>query len=281
MKNGILVSLLVLWLAACGGESETSKSTLSIGTELSAGIKGMEMEPALIDADISEGDIASLNTNYTGNVLEGSSIRFSFTLAEDKQVALFLSVESEDLDLAVEGHNIDLMGSYYDSYKLIIFDAVAGENYAVNISSIGDEGEFQLKFSEASRSSVGLANNEYLVSLEVNDKEKCIYGRLEEEYTHNSSRFVLINWSAGYIDNLYGLGRWLFSSVNGNAFTINDSNSISWDLGSSSWQDTLTLSTDFLTGAITGSASGSSEYSEVYETGGCNYSGVRTGSIIL
>jgi hypothetical protein len=282
MKNGILVSLLVFGLAACGGESNTSAPTLSINTELSAGIKGLEAQPVLVNAEISEGDSAVLNTNYTGNVLDGSSVHFNFTLAEDKQVALFLSSESEDLHLTAKGYNIDLIGSFYGSTQLIIFDAVAGENYAAHISSIGDESNFQLKFIEANRSSVNLDNNEYLISLESTEEEKCIFGRIEENNTRSSSSFVIINWSAGYIDYLYRGDRLLFSSVNGDEFTIDDiSNPISGGRVISYWQDTFTLLTDFLTGAVTGTSNTSFEYSEAGNTSSCTYARILTGHVIL
>jgi hypothetical protein len=280
MRNGILVALLSLGLMACGGESDSE--THAIDAELSAGIKGIEAQPTLANAEISEGDRASLNTNYTGSVLEDSSVDFSFTLAETKQVAFILSSGAADLDLSINGNGDYLTSTYNDSNELIIFDAQAGEVYSVVVRAWGGGGEFELKFVEANRSSIGLKINEYLVNLESTDTRNCIEDGVEEdEYTDTESSYAVINWSAGYIGDHLGNERTSFSSVDGNAFTINASYSSSEGIHSGSSQVTFALSTNFTTGAITGSSIGSFEYSDGNESGSCTYTSVETGQVIL
>ena len=122
MKNGILISVLTVCLVGCGGESGSETHTEI--TDFSLDLKGIEEQPTLTNAEISEGDSASLNTNYTGNIIEHSSVQFSFTLAEDKQVALVLSSGVSDLDLSIYGNNKSLYSEFEGSNELIIVDAV-------------------------------------------------------------------------------------------------------------------------------------------------------------
>lgn len=280
MKNGFLISLLVLGLAACGGESGSGNPTIK--TEFSAGIKGMEAQPALTDATISEGDSASLNTNYTGNVLEDSEINFSFTLTENKLVALVLSSGVSNLDLSVRGNNINLDSFYDDSNELIVFDALAGESYSVAVEAWVGAGEFQLKLVEANRSSVGLADNEYLVKLDSIDTLKCLENGIEQdEYNDNDTSLLIINWSAGYVGDASTDDKTSFSSVDGNAFTARESYSESEDDFSITSQSTLTLLTDFTTGVTTGSLHGSYEYTRGDKTDNCTFTNVETGQVIL
>lgn len=280
MKNGICISLLSLALIACGGESDSKTHTIS--TKFSAGIKGLEAEPTLVAGTISEGDIASLNTNYTGNVLEDSEVKFSFTLTENKQVALVLSSGASNLDLTVRGNNITLDSFYDDSNELIVFDALAGESYTITVEAWEDAGEFQLKLVEANRSSIGLKSNEYLVNLESIDTNKCVEDGVDKEaYTNTDSTYVIINWAEGYVSDSLGNERTSFSSVDGNTFTIDASYSASESGNSSSSQLTLILATDFTTGVITGTGRGSFEFSEPGEVSRCNYTSVESGLIIL
>lgn len=277
MKNGLIISLFTLGLAACGSESDSETPTIT--TEFSSGIKGSEVEPDLSIAEISEGGIASLNTNYTGNVLEDSRVSFSFTLEETKKVALLLSSGVSNLNLTVFGNNKSLSSSNDGSIEVIVFDAEAGENYSVTVSSEDGTGEFQLKFVEANRSSMGLTNNDYLVNLESTDTTTCIENGVEQEdYTEIKSNLGVINWAEGFISNR-SLSS--FSSVDGNTFSINRSYSYAEDGYSGSSQGTLTLSTDFTTGVITGSEKGSYQYSEPQEEVSCNYTNVISGQVIL
>lgn len=280
MKNGILISVLAACLVACGGDS--GNETPTINTEFSAGIKGIEAQPTLTNADIAEGDRANLNTNYTGNILEDSSVRFSFTLPEDKQILLVLSSAAIDLDLSVSGSGHRSASSDEGSNELLIFDAQAGVTYYVRVQAWEGSGEFQLKLVEANRSSVGLANNEYLVQLESVNTMKCIEDGVEqEEFTDTEMTEGVINWSSGYIGDNLGNNRTSFGTVDGNTFTTSGNHSYSEDGYSGSSQGTLTLSTDFTTGEITGSSIGSYEYSGDGETGNCTYTSIETGRIVL
>jgi hypothetical protein len=282
MKNGILVSLLVLWLAACGGESNTSVPTLSINTELSAGITGMEEQPVLVNAEISEGDSAILNTNYTGNVLEYSSVHFSFTLAETKRVAMVLSTEVSDLELSLAG---SFLGSYSfleTSNDFIVFDAQPNEHYSMKIESYGGTGDFKLKLVEANRFSLGLTNDEYLVSFNSSYTKKCIVnGIVQDDEVSGGLSMLVINWSAGYIYDPSDSERTSFSSVNGNTFTTYENYS---ELGNGSRIDRsnlLILLTDFTSGEVSGVASRSFETTNGQETAICTYSSVEVGHVVL
>lgn len=282
MKNGILVSLLALGLAACGGESESQAPALSINTELSAGIKGMEMEPILTDDEINSGDSAILNTNYRGYIIDGSSVRFGFTLAEDKLVALVLSSGAIDLNLLVSGNGTNFDSDMDQSNELIVVNAIAGENYSVTIESYEGGGEFQLKLVEANRSSMGMSGDEHLVRLDFMETGSCIINGVESpEQSDSYSIYLAVNWSGGYVDIPGSGGRESFSSVDGNVFTVKPGYSDSGRGWSESSQTSIIISTDFTTGAITGSASGNYDYTENDYTEHCITTSSFTGNVIF
>jgi len=279
MKNGILISALALCLAACGGDSDNEITT--INTELAAGIKGLETEPTLGDAEISEGNSASLNTNYTGNVLEDSSVQFSFTLAESKQVALVLSSAAANLDLSVTGTDINLSPSLVSSNELIVFGAEAGVSYSVKVESNEGSGEFQLKFVEANRSSAGLKSNEYLVSIHSVDTQKCTSnGEEQDEETYSDTNLLIINWSEGYVDDTSREFRGAFKSVSGNTFSVSNNLTESQvDFGISGVIN-MTISTDFETGIIASKSDAVFKYTQG-NAGSCTTVGTGTGNVIL
>ena len=279
MKNGILISTLAVCLAACGGDSDSGTPT--INTELAAGIKGLETEPTLGNAEISEGDSASLNTNYTGNVLEDSSVQFSFTLAESKQIALVLSSAAANLDLSVTGTDINLSPSLVSSNELIVFGAEAGVSYSAKVESNEGSGEFQLKFVEANRSSAGLKSNEYLVNIHSVDTQKCTSnGEEQDEETYSDTNFLIINWSEGYVDETSRDFHAAFKSVSGNSFSVSNNLSESQvDLGISGVIN-MTISTDFETGKITSKSDANFTYTQG-NVGSCSSVGIGTGNIIL
>lgn len=279
MKNGILLSFLSLGLAACGGEPDIDPPSLD--ANLSDGIKGIEAQPALVNANISEGDSASLNTNYSGSVLSDGSVHFSLTLTEDTQVAIVLSSGLQDLDLAVSGNDIERSSDLNASNEIIVFDALADESYNVDVESNEGAGEFQLKIVEANRSSVGLSEDEYLVELEFYKTETCTINGDEQHYSSNETVNKIINWSEGYMSNSAGSDRLAFNSVNGTTFTVKSNHS---DLGSGwnkSDQFTMTLVTSFATGAITGSSSTRDDYVEFDYSEHCYSTANYTGKIVL
>lgn len=282
MKNGILISFLTFGLAACGGESDSETPTINI--EFATGIKGIETQPTLSSAEISEGDVAIVNTNYTGNILEYSNVEFSFTPQEDQLIALILSSALSDLDLMVSGNNQNFNSTFDDSNELIVIDAIAGENYRVEVESWGGSGEFALKVVEANRSSLGLESHEYLVNLESIQIHDCIInGEQQEKSTESDSSLGVISWTSGYIADHLGNDRTSFNSVDGNTFTVNTKYSESGNGSRFSGHASLTLTTDFTTGAISGYGNASVEYVDVDEdeVGSCNSTFVETGQVIL
>lgn len=289
MKNGILISTLVVCLTACGGDSDSDSPPLNTGndsptvyTDFSSDLKGVEEQPALANAVISEGDSASLNTIYTGNVLESSSVEFSFTLEENKQVALILSSGVTDLDLTVSGNGEYFYTGLDTSNEVVVFGAEVGINYRVEVESNEGAGEFQLKLVEANRSSVGMVNGEYLVRSDNVIKQKCTVNGIEkDEFTINDSSFEIVNWSAGYYAEAAGAERLPFSSVNGNTFTINHRFTISKESYSLSAQINRIFSANFITGEISSSSNSSSEYTRGEEERLCNSVSSATGNVIL
>lgn len=280
MKNGILLSFLSLGLIACSEKPEVE--TPSLDANLSAGIIGLQDQPILVSAEISEGDIANLNTTYTGNVTPDSSIHFSFTLTEDTQVAIVLSSVAQDLNLFVKGNNIEKNSNLDASNEIIVFDALADESYSVSVESSEGGGEFQLKLVEANRSSAGLSEGEYLVELKFSKDETCTANGSNE---HNSSGEMvnkIINWSEGYMSDSAGGDKQAFKAVHGtSSFTVRTNNSDRGSDWNRSDDFTMTLNTNFTTGAITGSSSASSDYIEFDYSKHCNSNTTYAGKIVL
>lgn len=280
MKNGIYISLLSLGLIACGGDSDSESP--SINESFAAGIKGQQIQPALTTGEISEGDSAVLNTTYTGTVEEDGYTSFNFTLDEDTQVALVLSSGATDLDLHVSGTGVQLYSDLNNSNELIVFDAIATQSYTVRVESFEGSGEFQLKFVEANRSSAGLGAEEYLLRFAVDATQTCSTdGGPEHTQEYTSSFDLIVNWNAGYVDDVAGTSRESFTSVTGNTFVVNSNYSDSGSDWSESGQTTSTITTDFSTGSITGTIVESGVYVEYGETETCNWTSALTGKVLL
>jgi hypothetical protein len=279
MKNGILLSFLSLGLIACNEEPEVE--TPSLDASLSAGIIGLKEQPILVSAEISEGDMASLNTTYTGNVTPDSSIHFSFTLTEDTQVAIVLSSVAQDLNLFVKGNDIEKNSNLDASNEVIVFDALADESYNVGVESSEGGGEFQLKLVEANRSSAGLSEDEYLVELKFNKNETCTVKSSQQYHPSDGMVNKIINWSEGYMSDSAGGDRQAFKIAHGTSFTVRTNNSDRGSDWNRSDEFTMTLNTNFATGAITGSSSANSDYIEFDYSKHCNSNTTYAGKIIL
>lgn len=289
MKNGILVTLLSLGLIACGGESKKNNNNDSTFGEFSSGIKGVEEQPSLTSADVAEGDSLTLNTINHGNIEHYSFVPLNFTLEQDTQVALVLSSEDEDLNLTVSGYDLGLDSSHDGSNELIVFNALAGELYSIEIDSesasyepITGNSNFQLKFVEANRNSAGLSADEYLVSLFFIGTSYCSEdGEPEVESNFSGSSLYIINWKAEYLSDSDGSSRESFDSVIDNVFTISI-NRIEVDEDRQvTNQSTVTYNTNFMTGEITGSASWTLNESQGNYTNECSNVVTVQGEIIL
>lgn len=280
VKNGIVVTLLSLSLMACGGES--NKDNNPGFWEFSSGIKGIEEQPSLTSADVSEGDSLTLNTVYSGNVEQNSDVSFNFTLDQDTQVALVLSSEAKNLDLSVSGNDLSLDSSLLDSNELIIFDALAGENYSVTVDTFLSSGPFQLKFVEANRASAGLSADEYLVYFTYTITETCSENAgAEEELVSNGSNFNVINWKSEYYANRDGTDKQIFDSVEGNTFNLYFNNKTTHDDGYYTNESTVIFHTDFNTGEVVGSANGIFKDVDETYTRDCRFNTFMTGQVIL
>ena len=281
MRNGILVIALSLGLMACGGESKKNNND-SAFDEFSSDIKGAEEQPSLTNASLSEGDSGQLNTIYSGNVEQNSEVSFNFTLDQDTQVALALSSEAKNLDLFVSGNDLSLESSLLDSNELIIFDALAGENYSVTVDTFSSSGPFQLKFVAANRTSAGLSADEYLVYFTYTIIETCSEnGGAEEELVSNSTVFNVINWKAEYYANRDGTDKQVFDSVEGNTFNLYFNNKNTHDDGYYTNESTAIFHTDFNTGEVIGSANGIFKEVDGAYIRNCRFNTVMTGNIIL
>lgn len=280
MNNGCLISVLTACLIACGGESGDEPPTVI--TDFSSGLKGIEDQPILTNSEISEGDSANLNANYVGNILEHSSVQFSFTLDENKQVAFVLSSETQNLDLSIYGNNKSLNSELEGSSELIVVDTTIGETYTVEVASKEGSGEFQLKIVEANRSSVGLSTGEYLISFDTIDAHKCTEnGYIKRDRTYNYSSFEIINWSEAYIDNISRENRRSLNSVDNHSHSL-IIKQLASEVGMNlSGQAGLSVLTDFVTGEVIMAVNGSYEYAQGYREGSCTYTSIATGTVIL
>lgn len=255
MKKEISISLLALSLVACGGSSSSSNdSSLGINKNFANGIRGAEQEPVLISAAVSEGDTVTLNSQLTGNVLEGSSVIFNFTPTETKKVALILSSAVTDLDLGVSSTDLDLVSDDENSNDAIIFEATANQLYSVEVESYKGAGPFELKLVEANRSSFGLSVNEYIVEAEYTSVQTCVEGGETSTYNEAYDVDTIINWKDGYAVHLSGESKIFFKSVTNDSFTAVSADS--GTEGSESYKNSTTLNytTNFETGELTGTA---------------------------
>lgn len=287
MKNGISVLLLSLGLIACGGES--NKDNASAFEEFSSGIKGVEEQPSLTSADVEEGDSLNLNTNNHGNIEHYRSILLNFTLEQDTQVALVLSSDDDDLNLSISGHELNLDSSLDASNELIVFKALAGEIYSIDIDShsaryepIEGNSDFELKLVKANRASAGLTTDEYLVSMAYSITDICSEnGEPEKTTVYSGSDINIINWKSEYFANSDGSDKQKFDSILGDAFTLTKNKTETGEDASLTSQLIATFNTDFKTGNITGSVNGTSHETNRNVTDDCRFTTTLTGRVSL
>jgi hypothetical protein len=290
MKKGISISLLALSLAACGGGGGSNSSDsndeniLSLKTDFAVGIRGSEQEPTVTAASVSEGDTVALNTRLTGSIPEDGSIRFSFTPTETTIVALVLSSTAEDLDLELTDSNYDvnIESSDSTSNEAIIFDAISGTPYFIDVDAYGKGGSFQLKLVEANRSSLGLSNDEYVVITQLNIAQECVEDGQNLSSNTTEVQNKIINWKGGYVLNLSGENKTSFTSVNDNSFSIADSTSESYSDGESySNISIFNYTTNFATGELTGDGNYVETYTDNAATETCTSEVEITGKVVL
>jgi hypothetical protein len=280
MKKEILISLIVLTLVGCGGES-TSHDIDGINQDFSINVRGEEQEPSLSLDTVTEGDNVSLNTILNGSVLENSSIRFNFTSNKSQKVALVLSSAVEDLDLNVSGQDVDFDGSGNSSNEAILFNALAGQIYSIEVDSYSGSGEFQLKLVAANRSSLGLSANEYIIQAEYNSTEVCLEDGLSYTFSDIFLINTIINWKGGYISDLDAIDKTSFTSADGEGFTIVETDSKSENGESYESIYTLNYATNFDINELTGTLVSKTTYTDFSGTKVCDATVNIVGKVIL
>lgn len=301
MKNGITAAILSLGLIACGGESNNNNndrnqsSLASIDTEFSQNFHGLEAMPTLTTADVSEGDSIALNSEVSGNVLEDSSVNLTFTAEKSGLMTLYSISEANDLkltltepDTAIE---LPITWSVARSYSaddatptygnLILFSAIEGLTYTVEIGSIENTADFKLLLMDANREFLAMEplGDEYIVSETYTEDRTCnLFDERDIfiEVTYSTATYHIfsrMNWKAGYHSK--GLHH---NKISGFNSAVGESTLIFED------QDRfLTYETDFETGKVTSRGTISKTYNDALEktTEKCSISHSMTGEIVL
>ncbi len=265
ITTGLLTSALV----ACGGDSGGGSGTDIV---ISESLKGAESAPEL--TSVTSGSV-SLNSRVTGFLVEDGSVDWTFSHSEDTDVLLVLNSDADDFDLSVSGNTVFESSEGATSFEVILFDAEAGLNYNLEVSSFWGDGNYQLDVTVPNRETVGLDTDEFLVVYEADVLGDCD-GYVEDyEYRY----FAIVNWADGY--TLKEGEKNSFDQADGNTVVVKYSESESD--GSASYklsgQTTFTVNTE--TGSITGTDVWSDEYNDEDYSESCSYTETLTGQIVL
>jgi hypothetical protein len=186
----------------------------------------------------------------------------------------------ENLDLKIEGEGVQV-GSYgATSDEAVVFYADASQDYSVKVDSYsgGIGGEFDLTLSETTRHSLGLSDNEYLVSFSYSYSEKCSDDETPAVSTGRFNR--IFNFNDGYAEAITRSYLINFSQVSGYSFTLAYSTKVTeTDDYESSGSSTYTLNPE--AGTLTGSGTDRSSYTINGSVITCNTSESYSGEIIL
>lgn len=291
MKNGIAIALMSCGLIACGGESSDSPAPgfLSAEIEFAQDFRGLQAMPDLTTTDVTEGDSIAINSEVSGNILEGSSINLTFTAEQSGLLTVFTksAVESINFTLtntndSVESSSLDHTNPSADNnyHDFIVFEATEGSIYNLEIESLEEAADFQLVLTVANRETHPINENEnlYLVSETYTENRSCVSlnerGQIEESNSSDTyHNFSLMNWEYGHHSkDLLNRYITIFTSVKDNVFYHVTENI-----------QALTYTTNFETGEVSSHGYYSTNYSDADNraNNSCTISHNMTGKIVL
>jgi hypothetical protein len=276
MKKILTASLISAFLVGCGSDDKNN----GLDVDLSQ-FKGSESVISISSGGaVSDGDQLVINKTVTGTVGDDTYTTFNFNHSSDELVTARLSSAVENLDFTINGGEVRT-GSYgAASDEAVVFYADASQNYSVDVDSYsgGIGGEFDLTLSETTRHSLGLIDNEYLVSYSQSYSRKCSD---DETPAVGTARFIRIfNFNDGYIETISGVDSINFSQVSGYSFTLAYSTTATeTDDRESSGSSTYTLNPE--AGTLTGSGKEIYSYTSNGSVVTCNSSAIYNGEIIL
>jgi hypothetical protein len=276
MKKILTASLISAFLVGCGSDDKNN----GLDVDLSQ-FKGSESVISISSGGVvSDSDQLTINKTVTGTVGDGTFATFNFNHSSDELVTARLSSAVENLDFTINGGEVRT-GSYgATSDEAVVFYADANQDYSVEVDSYfgGIGGEFDLTLSETTRHSLGLSDNEYLVSLSYSFIEDCNDDALSYEGTF---QFISIfNFNDGYVSRMNTDDPINFSQVSGYSFTLAYSTTATETSDyESSGSSTYTLNPE--AGTLTGSGTDRSSYTINGSVITCNTSESYSGEIIL
>jgi len=183
--------------------------------------------------------------------------------------------------LEVSTQGLYLESSGLNSNEALLADVIADQLYTVEVYSYEGQGSFQLKLVEANRSSLGLSTNEYVIESQYTAEEVCVQDGETSTYNYTDNINATINWKNGYIMDLSGENKSLFTSVNENSFTIIGSDSDAAGDESYESEFTVNYTTNFETGLLNGSILSTTTYIDNTGTEVCNSNIEITAEVIL
>jgi hypothetical protein len=278
MKKILTASLISGFLAGCGSDDKNNLLNVDLSQ-----FKGSESVISISSGGaVQDGDQLTINKTVTGTVGNDIYATFNFNHSSDELVTARLSSAVENLDLEIEGEGVEV-GSYgATSDEAVVFYADASQDYSVKVDSYsgGIGGEFDLTLSETTRHSLGLSDNEYLVSFSYSYSEKCSDDETSAVSTGRFNR--IFNFNDGYTEAITRDYLINFSQVSGYSFTLAHSTTATeTDDYESSGSSTYTLNPE--AGTLTGSGTSRSSYT--YNGSGsvitCSSSENYSGEIIL
>lgn len=254
MLKVLAIGFCALGLSACIEESDDDETGIDVDMSQ---FKGTEQSPALsASIALSNGDSVEINSEYSGTITDGASDTLSYSAQTAGLVAIVLSSAAEDLDLFVVDGSKKYSSESLSSNEAVVIQVEANQQYSIEVESIDGANSYNLIVVEANRSSLGLSANEYWVNFDVDGEETCNGGTETEAHVAG----FIINLNDGYLADVSGLDKDVFSDVSGNTFSIAVSQSTSGTGFSFNSNFKLDLEVDPSTGALKGdSVSSSSE----------------------
>ncbi len=250
------IMAISLGLMACGS-GDVKKPSLNV--DLSQ-FEGTAQATVLTRGGVvNHGDSIELNTEVTGYVAVEGSQMFTFVSGVDREVSISLTSAAEDLDFVVENGTDYFYSEHDGSNELVVFNAKANQTYNVDVWANLGYGEFSLTVAEATRSSLGLSNGEFLVEFSNSIVRECTDS---PKLTYESVVLDIINFNGGYLRLLGAPEIIYFSKVSGNSFTTEANQSETSEGYLYKFQSSGTYTVNTVTGTLSGT--GTAQTSTLY-----------------
>lgn len=211
-----------VFVSGCGSDSDDSSSR-DTGIVIDESLRGVDSEPELEKVRVRDGD--ELSHNSISTVYTSGVSRHTFVYYPPSFEKFIVRTTSDVDDVFHYSWTYDGPGPatpYAEDW--VIYDGREHGRVYIEVQSYrSDQQKYNIIVSDLTRGSLGLRKNEYLVKFTVDGESRCVegFGEEEVEVYDGYSYYNVINFTNGYLRNVFSDDKYYFSFWDGNEFVVN------------------------------------------------------------